>query len=131
MSRIYSTMLTRIVRRPHSARAFGRLPIWLVAPDFAVPKKQKKSLREVAVNDGLHLHAIAIIPAQSRLRKLAAHVQGNQHLYIKDGSVVCRVDAKRINTTAAKAVAYGMKSITRRRCDTDDLLIFPRAANEF
>jgi len=81
LERVYATMLSRIVRCPMSAKNVKRLPIWIGCPDFPVPKHQKQSLRNVTINDGLHYHAICLIPAGSRLREsLQDHIAEYQEL---------------------------------------------------
>ncbi len=66
--RFYSTFLTRVVRRPASPRSIGELPVMIVAPDFPVGKSGKP-LRQVTLNDGLHLHGVLLMPPCSRLRE--------------------------------------------------------------
>src|SRR5829696_7310266 len=53
VERIYSTVLTRIIRDPRKV-PIVTLPLWIVCPDYPVPKHAKQSLRDVTVNDGLH-----------------------------------------------------------------------------
>lgn len=53
---VYRTFLPRTVRRPFSPRSAGQLSILIVAPDLPVGKRDKL-LRDVVLNDGLHLHA--------------------------------------------------------------------------
>src|SRR3982750_4003659 len=69
LERVYARALTRIVRKPRCEAAQGRLPILLGCPDFPVPKGQKQSLHDVTFNDGLHVHALALIPPGSRLKE--------------------------------------------------------------
>src|SRR5919199_4196779 len=68
IERVYATVLTRIVRKPLSETCKDQLPIWIGCPDFPVPEHVKMELRDVVVNDGLHIHAIALIPPTSRLK---------------------------------------------------------------
>ena len=64
----YAIFVTRVVRKPQTAAARGVAPIWLCAPDLPVYKREKKqSLRDLLVNDGLHYHAILLLPPLSRL----------------------------------------------------------------
>ena len=73
--RMYATMLTRLVRTPRRASA-EELPIWLALPDFPVPKYAKQPLRTITVNDGLHWHAICLVPENVRIKQcLASHVE--------------------------------------------------------
>src|SRR5215207_6446888 len=60
--RVYSTLLTRVVRDPTAEKNQRQLPIWLRCPDLPVPKRAKVDISEVTINDGLHMHAIALEP---------------------------------------------------------------------
>src|SRR5687768_15139896 len=65
--RVYAIFVTRVVRKPTSPSAQGFLPIWILFPDFPVPKHAKKPLRDVALNDGRHIQGIALMPPVSRM----------------------------------------------------------------
>lgn len=64
VERVYATVLTRIIRNPRKIPLFG-LPLWIVFPDYPVPKHAKMELRDVVLNGGLHLHGIALVPPWS------------------------------------------------------------------
>jgi hypothetical protein len=70
VDRFYRRLVTRVVRRPAGASSAGRLPILIAAPDLRV-SKTGKSLRDVRVNDGLHLHGMLLVPPVSRLCDVA------------------------------------------------------------
>jgi hypothetical protein len=58
--RAYRLLLNRIVRDWHSKANVGRLPVWILVPDRPVYKREKKSLREVSINNGLHLNGVIL-----------------------------------------------------------------------
>ena len=68
VERIYSTVLTRIIRDPRKV-PIVTLPLWIVCPDYPVPKHAKQSLRDVTVNDGLHMHGTALTPPWNRMKE--------------------------------------------------------------
>src|SRR3954469_6826546 len=71
VERVYSTVLTRIIRDPRKVSILA-LPLWIVCPDYPVPKHAKhakQALRDVTVNDGLHMHGIALIPPWNRMNE--------------------------------------------------------------
>ena len=105
IERIYATLLTRVVRHPRSPSAADMLPIWIFCPDFPVPKRKRQSLAKVMVNDGLHYHAIAVLPPTSRLQEsLRRHFRNNQGLYRGRNQLVSRIKAKKIRETPRKLV---------------------------
>ena len=66
---------------PHSVPDLMCLPFWLVCPDWPVPKKQKQKRDDVTINDGMHLHAIALMPPDTRMQEsLSDHIRDN-HLH--------------------------------------------------
>ena len=100
LERIYATMLTRIIRNPTSARANGQLSIWIGCPDFPVPKNARQSLASVTINDGLHVHALALIPPRSRLKEpLSTHLRTNEGLYVGHRKMVSRIRADLIDSS--------------------------------
>ncbi|MEX0827459.1 MAG: hypothetical protein WD005_00740 [Haliea sp.] len=131
LERVYATMLTRIVRKPSSPANVGKLPIWLACPDLPVPKREKQDLRTVAINDGLHMHAICLIPPQSRLTDgLQRHVEEKQGLYVRDQRVIRRIGAIPITSRPKYVTKYAFKSLQRGRFGTDNIIILPRAMGE-
>jgi len=127
---IYRTFVTRCVRRPLSPRSICDLPIMITAPDFPIGKTNKP-LAQVVLNNGLHLHAILLVPPRSRLPISAQeHFRQHQSLYVRDRSRLDRVDVRPIDNTVERAVEYVLKSLRRRRFSMDDLLLLPRALAE-
>jgi hypothetical protein len=128
--RVYSTFLTRVVRRPLSPRSIGELPVLVAVPDLPVGKSSKP-LRQVVLNNGLHLHGLLAVPPRSRLPVPASeHFRTMQALYVRDRSRLDRVDVRPIDSDVERAVEYALKSLRRRRFGVDDVLVLPRALSE-
>lgn len=129
--RVFSTFISRVARRPLSPRSVGSLPIMIAAPDMPVPKRVKLSADEIALNGGLHMHAILLMPPRSRLRIPAdEYFRLNQGLYVGDRSRLDRIDVRPIDHTPERAVDYVLKTLRRGRVAYDDILILPRAVAE-
>src|SRR5690242_3039793 len=58
VARVYATFAPRVVRRPCSPSAVGKLPILLAFADLPVMKNNMPSLQDISVNGGLHLHGL-------------------------------------------------------------------------
>ena len=130
VERIYATLLTRIVREPRKASPTD-LPLWIVCPDFPVPKSKKLNLAVVTVNDGQHLHALALIPPSSRLhRPFDAEVRRNQGLLTGNGTNTMRVDAVHVVNQHRYVADYGLKALRSGRVGFDDIMLLPRVVSE-
>lgn len=139
--RVYRTFITRVARRPLSPRSQDSLPVLIIAPDLPVGKTGKP-LADVAVNDGLHLHGVLLVPPRSRLPLPAdKYFRQNQALYLSgpsnpDGldeprqSRFLRVDVRPIDGPVEPVVAYALKSVARHRFTPDDVPVLPRALAE-
>jgi hypothetical protein len=131
VERVYAKMLTRVVRKPRSLANVGKLPIWIAVPDFPVPKRERTSLDAVTVNNGRHVHALALDPPWSRMGMgLDEHFQQHQELYLGAARKLRRIDVELIRHSPKYVTDYALKSLKRRRADGDDVLILPRALNE-
>ena len=125
-----SKLLTRVVRRPNSS---CDKPALIASFDLPVAKRTKVSTIDAFVNDGLHVHAILLIPPKSRLRvPLAEHIESNHEVYLRDRWKLDRVDVQPFYTEeSSRVVDYVMKSIKKGRLDYDDsVLILPRSSSE-
>jgi hypothetical protein len=128
VERTYAKALTRIIREPRKLE-ISKLPMWIVCPDYPVPKHDKSSLIEVQRNQGIHIGGIALIPPWSRLKEgLDVHFLRHQGLYTTGG--VARVHATPVTKTPLAAVDYSFKAIRRRRSHLDDILVLPRCHSE-
>ena len=73
VQRVYSTLLTRVHRKPRTASA-DELPVLVAAVDLPVYKRDRTSGPMVLCNGGLHVHALMMMPPTSRLKEsLADH----------------------------------------------------------
>ena len=124
----------------HLNSAIGRsifaLSEKLAYPDLPVPKAQKQRLRDITLNDGLHLHALALIPPGSQMEGgLDQHFADNQALYVRREHAVARhplarVHAQPIIRDPDYVTEYVFKSLSRQRFSLDDVLILPRNRGE-
>jgi hypothetical protein len=130
VERIYATLLTRVIRKPKSTSLID-LPLWIVCPDFPVPKYAKQSLPSVSINQGLHVHALALVPPITRLKRpLDAEIRRHQELLTKNQDRVFRLHAEVVTHDEGYVVGYAMKSLVRRRSSSDSILILPRTSSE-
>lgn len=139
--RDYRTFITRVARRPLSPRSQDSLPVLIIAPDLPVGKTGKP-LADVAVNDGLHLHGVLLVPPRSRLPlPVDEHFRQNQVLYLESSSKpdgldgprpsrLVRIDVRPIDGPVEPVVTYALKSVARHRFTPDDVLVLPRALAE-
>src|SRR4051812_540873 len=125
LERVYGRVLTRIVRKPRCEAHQGKLPIWLACPDLPVPKRKKQCLPDVTLNDGLHIHALALIPPGSRMNeRLDQHFAAQQALYVRREHALARhplarVHAQPIISDPGYVTEYVLKSLMRGRVSTD------------
>ncbi|HYW84729.1 MAG TPA: hypothetical protein VFB30_15810, partial [Spirochaetia bacterium] len=81
LHRVYSTLLTRVHRKPRTAPA-DTLPILIGAADLPVYKRDRKSSPLVLCNDGLHFHALLLVPPTTRLgQPVEEHLHANGEMY--------------------------------------------------
>ena len=128
---IYRRMSTRIVRDPHRPSNIGRRLILLSTPDFPVFKHRKQALRDVTVNDGQHVHSLALLPPVSRLgdRSLEDFIEA-EHAMLTQGSRCRRLHAQPIIEREAYVFRYAQKSDDRGRIDADAFFVLPRSRSE-
>jgi hypothetical protein len=131
VERVYSTFLTRVVRRPLALSSAASLPVLIVASDSPVGKSDKP-LEHVVVNDGVHLHGVLVVSPRSRLQEpVEEHFRAMQRLYVQDGSRLDRVHVVPVEEDDGPRVAeYALKSVARRRWSLDDVLVLPRSMAE-
>jgi hypothetical protein len=130
IDRLYRTMLTRLVRDPTRVREPGGLPIFLGGLDRPTATRRILSLREAAINEGMHAHAVLSPPACRLSVPLDQHFRDCQPLYLRDRRLM-RVDARPIRHSPDRAVGYCFKSIERGTVPYDDgVIILPRSINE-
>jgi hypothetical protein len=128
VERVYSTFLTRDLRKPRLS-CCSDLPLLLAVPDLPVAKRRKSTLSDVSVNDGLHAHGIMMMPWNSRLKTdVVAHFRKYENLYVKNR--LLRLDVRPIEHNLGEVTDYAFKSVKMGRCDRDAVLVFPKAHSE-
>jgi hypothetical protein len=135
VDRVYSTFLTRVVRKPRSdsLRYWDvwryYMPVLIAVPDSPVAKRRKQSLNDVTINNGLHMHGILVVPWQSRLRRdVVSQFQKDEKIYVKNR--LLRLDVRPIQSNLGGVVDYAFKSIKTRKFDHDDILVLPKSIAE-
>jgi hypothetical protein len=129
IERVYSTLITRVVRNPRSPFQSHLSPILIVVPDFPVRKRHKEPLNDPTINDGLHMHGILLMPPNSRLKQnVVSHFNQHKSLYVKNR--LHELDVEPIVSNLPRVVDYAFKSVKKGKVDLDDILIFPKADGE-
>jgi hypothetical protein len=119
---VFSRLVTRIVNRPNTRRGKERSPIAIFFMD--VPDGLRVlDMRDVLVNDGVHMHGVVMIPKKNRLKEpLAQHIKDNKALYLV-GNAIHRIDVELITHSSDKATLYAGKAVAKRRFGYDDILV--------
>ena len=131
IERFYAILLTRVIRNPRQPSKRDKLPRLFAAPDRPVPKREKQSMEDVVINDGLHCHAVVLIPRKSRLPTgLRRHVNDNIDLYLGSQGKLRRIHVKRIRHGAEKVADYLLKAWRRAPSLSGELLVLPQALSE-
>lgn len=127
--RFYSTLVTRVVRKPNSIHQLFLRPRMLTVPDYPVFKYEKIGLRDATVNDGLHMHSILSVPLNSRLKvDVISHVAEKSRLYRK--RPLREIHFEPIEHSTYAVTNYVMKSVRRGRCRWEDVLFLPKSPSE-
>lgn len=131
VQRVYSTLITRVHRKPRTAST-EVLPVLIGVADLPVYKRNRAAAPMITYNDGLHFHALVLIPPVSRLKgSLADHFEGNFDLYAGSANVVQRVDVRPVVDGHRRVVDYVFKTILNGRLSYDDaVLVLPRVREE-
>src|SRR6266404_8718730 len=131
VDRVYSTFITRVVRKPNSVyqKYLYSRPLLIAVPDRPVPKHAKQRLKDVTINNGRHMHGILVVPWDCRLKRdVRDHFEKYKALYVKNR--LLRLDVRPIHSALGDVVDYAFKSVKSRKVDCDDILIFPKSSTE-
>ena len=138
--RLYNTLLRHVIHHPNRQSSLSKWPITVMVPDYPVRKRRPGSsvltVTDVSLNDGLHLHGLALIRIGTRLRQtLGMHIKSNYKEYIRPGFPLRRIYVRRIYVRPIRhslenVADYCFKTLKRRDLDLDDLLILPKARSE-
>jgi hypothetical protein len=127
VSRVYSRFLTECLRYPWSKHNVGNRPILIACPDWPVWKRNKQDQIKVLPWEGAHWGGILLVPPKNDLNVgVKDHFETvKRKAYIRAGLPLYRIHVEHISYRPSLATAYALKSLARRRCSFDDLLIFP------
>ena len=130
VQRIYSTLVTRVHRKPKSA-PIDELPVLIAVADLPVFKLDRAKSSS-SCNDGLHFHAILMLPATSRLKESAVdHFRSNADLYAGPRKIVDTIHVKPATHDYDRLLDYVFKSVLNRRIPYDEaILVLPRTHRE-
>jgi hypothetical protein len=129
--RVYSTLLTRVHRKPRTAYT-DELPVLIGAMDLPVYKRVRASGPMVLCNGGLHVHALMLMPATTRLKSsLADHFREKQEQYVGSGRAALRIDVRPVVEDHTRVVDYVLKTVLNGRLSYDEaVLVLPRSRGE-
>ena len=132
VERFYRTLLTRLIRRPTRATQQSRLPLLIGVPDRPVAKWQSTAtLADIALNDGIHFHAILATPRKSRVKRgLRRHIKRHQAVYLGSHGKLSRIHVRRVSQLENRIVDYLFKHIKRNSFSLDDVLVLPKSVRE-
>jgi hypothetical protein len=133
LQRVYSTLLTRLHRKPRTASP-DELPILIAAADLPVYKRDRDSSPLVRCNDGLHFHALLLVPPATRLGiPVEEHFRANEDMYLGKRRLIQKLDVRPVTDSGSyeRVVDYVFKTILRGRVSYDEgILLLPRARRE-
>jgi hypothetical protein len=125
----YGKLASWVVRKPTSPKCAHLLPRGVFYPDGPCYKREKQTLRDVTINDGLHFHGIIIVPTKSRLKvPFLQHLRDKKRSYGRGYMLMIHAEP---NKDHHRFVAdYAGKAVKRGRVSYDDVLILPRTGKE-
>jgi hypothetical protein len=129
--RFYASLVKRVVRKLTSLHWQHKLPILIGYQDFAGSRHGRRALQELTINQGLHFHAIGLIPRRPRLREsLIKHIQLNYDTYRGKRKRISTIDVERITYAPGCVVENSLKALKSGRFSDDHLLVLPKALSE-
>jgi hypothetical protein len=131
VQRVYSTLLTRVHRKPRTAST-DELPVLIGVIDLPVYKRDRTSGPTVLCNGGLHVHALLLIPPFNRLKgSLTDHFAEKRTLYVGSSGSIVRIDVRPVVSDHCRVVDYVLKTVLNGRLSYDEaVLVLPRARGE-
>jgi hypothetical protein len=132
VERVYSGMITYVVRDTHSPSWIQYVPIFVGCPDLPVAKWEKDLVRNLVVNDGWHYNGCLLLPPKEKCRlkrPLDHHFRHHQDRYYHDEHPLDRLHVTKIRE--GTMAGYILKHFMRGNVSADDILILPRVGSEF
>jgi len=130
--RVYARFTTECLRYPWSEHNRDRKPKLFACPDWAVGKRRKKNRVFLLPDEGPHWGSILLVPPRNRLKTgVKDHFESDRReAYIGPRSPLSRIHVEPISYGVELSTEYVLKSLVRRRCTSDDLLILPWSTSE-
>jgi hypothetical protein len=129
LERWYGRLATRTVRKPRSPVWAPLLPKGIFIPDLPVPKRSKLRIRDVSINDGLHMDGIVVANRWARIpATLDVYFEENLGTYLT--KKLQHIDVRRITHRPEYVTEYALKSLKRQTSSEDDILVLPRTLSE-
>jgi hypothetical protein len=98
-------------------------------PDVPCYKREKQTLCDVTINDGLHFHGIILVPTKSRLKvPFLQHLRDKRKSYGQGSTLT--IHAEPIRDHHRFVADYAGKGVKRGRVSYDDVLVLPRTGKE-
>jgi hypothetical protein len=130
----YPTLIKRVERQPMKPSRQSNLPRLIAVPDLPVSKHSKKlSVRDVTINDGLHVHAIVAMPRTLRHFhgcKLKNLIRDKRQSFIGPFTYISDIDVQRIKDHPEYVADYVLKHAKRNPAIMDEILILPKSPED-
>jgi hypothetical protein len=130
----YPTLIKYVERWPMKPSRQSNLPRLIAVPDLPVVKHSKKlSVRDVTINDGLHVHAIIAMPSTLRHfhgYKLKDLIREKRQSFIGGFTSISHIDARRIKDNPEYVADYVLKHAKRNPAIMDEILILPKSPED-
>jgi hypothetical protein len=132
VSRVYSRFLTECLRYPWSKNNLHNRPVLIACPDWPVWKRNKQDQIKALPWEGAHWGGVLLVPPRNDLNVgVKDHFETvKRKSYVRAGLPLSRIHVQHISYQPGLATEYALKSLRRRRCGFDDLLIFPLSKSE-
>lgn len=126
----YYKILTRMHRHTRNMPMEFK-PLWVASPDFPVHKRDKDSFQSIAVNDGLHFHALALISPENRLgQPFDQFLNEKPERFAGRNRYLRALHVVEIAEDADYVAEYALKSVKNGVTDFDDVLVLPYSNSE-
>lgn len=132
ITKVYRTMNTKWFHRNPRSTPMRNRPLWIVGPDLPVPKRYKDTYRDLAVNDGLHCHAIVLVPAHRNRMSIPFDdfVDMHQAKWTGEKRNTFRIHCVPVDDNVERVTDYVLKNIKRGNFPLDDILVLPPSDSE-
>lgn len=132
LRKTYHKMNTRWFHRNPRSTPIQNRPFWIAAPDLPVPKRYKDSYRDLAVNGGLHCHAVVLVPAHNNRMSISFDdfIDMHQAKWTGEKKNAFRIHCVPVDDDVERVTDYVLKNIKRGNFPLDDILVLPQSDSE-